>query len=151
MAVDWSDLDRESFAGMTPRETVRGVPGPYDRGPQSLTQKQIATLVMICNSSTSGFGQIRDYPSRRGGRSAMPSPSVPETLDEKGYADVGDREQVSRRTGRGPTGFEKKTEGGYVNAYQSDDVLDALARKLGFGSRFDDDMVDFMRQILSGA
>jgi len=150
MAVDWADLDREKFAAMSPRETVRGVPQPgHGNTATSLTKKQIATLVMISRSSVSGFGQIRHYPERPGRRSgAMPSPSVPETLAKEGYVSVGDRRQVARRTGRGPSGFEKKQEGGYVNAYRSDDVLDALAEKLGYGSRFDENMTAFMKSQL---
>ena len=103
--------------------------------------------MLIQASGTGGYGQIRSYPQRpRGGD--MPSPSVPETLDEKGFVDVGDKRQTSRRTGRGPSGFEKK-KGGYVNAYASDDVLDALAQKLGFDSRFSDRMAKYMRQQMS--
>lgn len=150
MVVDWTDLDRESYENMSMRETVRGVPAPYGGGAtERLTKKQLATLVLIYQADTGGFGQIRHYPEHPGRSGmAMPSPSVPETLDEKSFASVGDRRQVSRRTGRGRNGFEKKKEGGYVSARQSDDVLDALARKLGFDSRVDDGLGGFMAAVL---
>lgn len=152
MAIDYDDLDREKFEAMGFRETVRGVPSPsYGTDTDSLTKMQVCTLVMIYDSGAGGWGQIRRYPERPSRRlrdGYMPSPSVPETLDEKGFADVGRRKQVRRRTGRGPGGFEKKTEGGYVNAHQSDDLLDELAEKLGFSGRFDDDLVDFVEGLL---
>ena len=145
MAVDWSDLDRQKFSAMTSRETVRNVPKPRSRGTTSLTKKQLATLALIYNAGSSGYGQIRDYPARSGGRD-MPSPSVPETLDKKGFADVGDRKNPTRgRTGN----MSRRMEGGYVNAYQSDDVLDALAKKLGFSGRSNNMFERYMRQQMS--
>ena len=150
MAVDYDDLTRETLEEMSYRETIQGVPCPeYGTDTESLTKTQLLTLIMIYNTDVRGYGQIRDY---RGGTLAkgqyIPTESVPRALDEKGYADVGEKKQVSRRTGRGPSGFTKKKEGGYVNAYRSDDVLDEIAEKLGFDYRHSDDLVEYARGLL---
>lgn len=150
MAVEYENLTREKFENMGYRETVKNVPKASLSGTEDLTKTQILTLIMIDNSTTRGFSQIRHYTSGRMGKGVyIPSESVPNTLDEKGYVRVGRKRQVSRRTGRGATGFEKKKEGGYIKSYSSDDVLDDFAQKFGFKNRFDDDFHDFAIELLS--
>lgn len=150
MAVDYDNLTAEKFKEMGYRETVQGVPDPYSgENSESLTKTQILTLIMIDNSSTRGYGQIRHYSGHTlAAGNYIPTESVPNALDEMGYADVGRKKQVSRRTGRTSSGFEKKQEGGYVNCYSSDDVLDEIAQKLGFEGRLDDGFSDFAVELL---
>lgn len=145
MAVDYDNLTAEKFSEMGYRETVQGVPDPYSgENTESLTKTQVLTLIMIDNSGTKGYGQIRHYSGHTlAAGNYIPTESVPRTLDEKGFAKVKRKKQVSRRTGRTSSGFEKKKEGGFVNCYSSDDVLDEIAQKLGFESRLDDGFSDY--------
>jgi hypothetical protein len=150
MSIEYENLTQEKFREMGYRETIRGVPAPLlKEKTENLTKTQILTLIMINNHSTRGFGQIRDYGSWTIGNGIyIPSESVPKTLDEKGYVDVERKKTVSRRTGRTESGFEKKKEGGYVNCYTSDDVLDGIAQKLGFDNRFSDGLCELAKELL---
>lgn len=150
MAVDYDNLTIDALDEMGYRETIQNVPCPdYTTDSESLTKTQLLTLIMIDNSSTKGYGQIRHYTGMTLAKgNYIPTESVPRALDEKGYAKVKRKKQVSRRTGRTPSGFEKKKEGGYVNCYRSDDVLDEIAEKLGYDGRHDDGFHDMAVQML---
>jgi len=148
MVIQFDDLTRETLTEMGFRETIKDIPVDGLTQDGTLTKLQLLTLVMIENSSTSGYSQIRDY----GGINTLangayiPSKSVPRTLEDKGYVSVTRPKQVSRRTGRGVNGFEKKAEGGYVRTMN--DSLDEIVDKLGFQSPHSDEFVDFVIGLL---
>lgn len=148
---DFDSLTVEKLREMGFREMIDGIPSTkFVLETERLTKTQLCTLALIYDAGTRGFGQIRDY----GGRSNLangtyiPSESVPKTLDEKGFATVRERKQVARRTGRTSSGFEKKKEGGYVNAHNSSEVLNEIAEQLGFDGKTDDEFTELFHDLM---
>lgn len=148
MAVNFENLTRDRFKEMGFRETVQEIPGSFGRDGEPLTKLQIATLALINNADVHGFAQIRDFNARTTGSGVfIPSESVPQTLEEKGFVSIRQRKQVARRTGRTSSGFETKLEGGHIRVTANDE-LDMIAEQLGFDSRFDDDFIEFARDVM---
>lgn len=150
MVVHYDDLTRDTLGEMGFRETIQDIPADSIMRDETLTKLQLLALVMIQNSGTKGYGQIRHY--RSGGDTLvngayMPSKSVPRALEEKGYVSITEPKQVSRRTGRGSNGFEKKKEGGYVRA-SNIDSLDDIAGELGFRNSRSEEFVEFVVELL---